>query len=138
MGKIRSVLKSLQKSGQKRRFLQCFPFQDENMSCDLNEQGCKMSSKSEPKINPGTRIDGWKLPVFVTNPEKSKALTKFREIKLPDFSQKQTLDVFAASKSGKFQFPMFPEGHGNHLEREDQRSDSIFYSEPRMVTHIGR
>lgn len=76
--------------------------------------------------------------MFLKAPQASESLQTFQDISLPNFESLSSLaQIIKQCQSGTFQFPGFPQHLGaNHLQRQDERSDSIFYQSPRFVTHI--
>lgn len=62
-------------------------------------------------------------------------MKEFSQIPAPD-SKKSYKEIVDECNKRRFQFPGFENGAQNHLERQDERSDSIFYETPRFVTHI--
>ena len=83
----------------------------------------------------------WNFPVYVKSSIDSEALQEF--VKIPFGSLlKQDVEnsfdeIIKKCQHQRFQFPGLSERLGsNHLERQDEMSDSIFYETPRFVTHI--
>merc|ERR1712109_167162 len=84
-------------------------------------------------------IPEWNVPVYVKNAENNEVLENFVKFgSFPKAKEESSLDeVIEKTHKRRFKFPGFPETLGsNHLERQDERSDSIFYETPRLVTHI--
>jgi len=83
-------------------------------------------------------VKAWKIPVWVKTPELSTVLQTFINLVPPSKEDDDTYeDIVKLCNKKKFKFPGFPKHLGpNHLERSDERSDSIFYDQPRLVTHI--
>jgi len=86
-------------------------------------------------------VPEWNFPVYVKSSKGSEALQEFVKIPFGSLLKQDvenSLDeIIKKCQHQRFQFPGLSERLGsNHLERQDEMSDSIFYETPRFVTHI--
>lgn len=108
-------------------FLNFDPFKKPQEFCDKEQ--CEESDMQLAK--------SWKLPVWVKNAQKSQVLQKFLQMEPLSTDTFTTEDLIEQCKKEIFKFPGLSDQLGsNHLERMDKRSDTIFYEQPRFVTHI--
>merc|ERR1712156_198393 len=104
-----------------------------------SRQFCTASNTMCQESNILKLVPEWNVPVYVKNAENKEVLENFVKFgSFPKAKEESSLDeVIEKTHKRRFKFPGFTERLGsNHLERQDERSDSIFYETPRFVTHI--
>ena len=84
-------------------------------------------------------VPEWNFPVYVKSSKDSEALQEFVKIPFGSLLKQDvenSLDeIIKKCQHQRFQFPGLSERLGsNHLERQDEMSDSIFYETPRWFS----